>query len=158
MDLVYEKQSPDGGMWGPLLEKVWAKTNGYYKRLENGIPPEAFDFLTGAPSTRYRLDELNVDAAFDLIHEADKIDHIITCATDGEGKHIMLNSFGLPKNHAYSLINTYTIKDKSGKVTNRLYMIRNPLGYDHGFWNGPWNDKDTVRWTEEHKKQVPFKN
>ena len=60
--------------------------------------------------------------------------------------------------HAYSLIGAYTLKDKSGKVAHKLYMIRNPWGRDHGLWSGPWNDKDTKNWTEEFKKQVPYKD
>ena len=55
-ELVYEKQARDGGIWGPLLEKVWAKTNGYYMHIDGGLPVEAFDFLTGAPSKRYSTD------------------------------------------------------------------------------------------------------
>ena len=43
--LVYEQQAADGGIWGPLLEKVWAKTNGYYRKIRGGWPAEAFDFF-----------------------------------------------------------------------------------------------------------------
>jgi len=37
MKLVYAQPSADGGIWGALLEKVWAKTLGYYKRIEGGL-------------------------------------------------------------------------------------------------------------------------
>jgi hypothetical protein len=48
--LIYNKASVDGGIWGPLLEKVWAKTSGNYKQIELGGLDEGIDFLTGAPS------------------------------------------------------------------------------------------------------------
>ena len=37
-------------------------------------------------------------------------------------------------------------------------MIRNPWRVDHEYWSGPWNDKDTKRWTADYKKQVPYKD
>ena len=158
MKLVYEKEAHDGGIWGPLLEKVWAKTNGYYKHIVGGLPEEAFDFLTGAPSRHYVTDPRKVDSTYQIISHADMQDYIITCTTAGEGDHNKLNAWDLPKSHAYSLINTYTLKDRTGKVAHRLYMIRNPWRQDHELWNGPWNDKDTKRWTEDYKRQVPYKD
>ena len=128
MKLIYERQAADGGIWGPLLEKVWAKTNGYYKRIEGGQANDVFDFLVGAPSRRFENKGRTVDEVFDLISEADKADYIITCGTHGEGDHNQINSYNLPKSHAYSIINAYTLKVKSGKVAHRLFMIRNPYG------------------------------
>ena len=52
--------------------------------------------------------------------------------------------------HAYAMVGIFEIKDKSGKVTNRLYRFRNPWGRDWGFYSGHWNDKDE-RWTTEIK-------
>jgi len=37
-------------------------------------------------------------------------------------------------------------------------MLRDPRGVDHGSYNGDWNDKDTKNWSEENKKQVPYKD
>jgi hypothetical protein len=49
--------------------------------------------------------------------------------------------------HAYSLIGAYVIKDHTGKITNKLYQIRNPWGKDKGYYSGAWNDGDTKHWT-----------
>ena len=91
------------------------------------------------------------------MHEADKKHYIMTSATSGT-TDTENNSYGLPMSHAYSVISAHTIKDSSGKVTNRLLLVRNPWGVDHGYYNGPWNDKDTENWTAENKSQVPFSN
>ena len=40
-------------MWGPMIEKIWAKSNGNYDNIVGGATSEAINFLTGAPSKRY---------------------------------------------------------------------------------------------------------
>ena len=95
--LVYERQAADGGIWGPLLEKAWAKTNGYYLRTEGGSPSDAFDFLTGAPSTRYYTDPKNVDASYETVRKAYNSDHLVTCYVGGVGGPKQVNAYGLPK-------------------------------------------------------------
>jgi Calpain family cysteine protease len=43
----------DGGLNGPLLEKLWAKMSGTYERTAAGWQHEALHVLTGAPSYDY---------------------------------------------------------------------------------------------------------
>ena len=40
----------DSSMWGPILEKAFAKTHGNYEHIIEGNPREAALTLTGAPS------------------------------------------------------------------------------------------------------------
>jgi hypothetical protein len=59
--LAYSHASPDGAIWGPLLEKAFAKASGTYHDIVAGSMIEAFNFLTGAPGKRYSLKEYGVD-------------------------------------------------------------------------------------------------
>ena len=43
----------DGALWGPLLEKVWAKINGNYESTAAGWQHEALRIFSGAPSYDY---------------------------------------------------------------------------------------------------------
>jgi len=54
-DLMYSKQDAAGGLWTPVLEKVWAKVNGNYDLVVAGDPREGLNFLTGAPATFYSM-------------------------------------------------------------------------------------------------------
>lgn len=51
-------------MWGPLLEKAWAKVNGNYERIEGGYGREAFSFLTNNPSRTYFMSKLTNDTLY----------------------------------------------------------------------------------------------
>lgn len=47
----------DGGLWGPLLEKTFAKSMGTYQQINAGFSPEALDYLTGAPTDVIGLED-----------------------------------------------------------------------------------------------------
>ena len=47
---IYAKVSKDGALWGPLLEKAFAKLNGTYESIAGGQAQNAIQVLTGAPS------------------------------------------------------------------------------------------------------------
>ena len=42
----------DGALWGPILEKAWAKVSGTYERINLGMSTESLRFFTGCP-TKY---------------------------------------------------------------------------------------------------------
>lgn len=50
---LYDHESADKAIWGPLMEKVWAKVNGNYDNIVGGNSQEAFGLLLGAPSIYY---------------------------------------------------------------------------------------------------------
>ena len=54
---------------------------------------------------------------------------------DGRGEHLETN--GLIKGHAYSLLSIHDVTKYDG-TRETLVRIRNPHG--HGEWNGPWSD------------------
>jgi len=45
---TFAKVGKDYSIWGPLLEKAWAKVNGNYENIEGGNVVEAVSFLTNA--------------------------------------------------------------------------------------------------------------
>jgi len=47
--LTFAIQANDNTIWAAALEKMWAKTNGYYVNINAGSPVEVYDWLTGAP-------------------------------------------------------------------------------------------------------------
>jgi hypothetical protein len=79
--------------------------------------------------------------------------------TPNSGADTTLNSVGLNQSHAYSIIGTYTLKDKSGAVVEKLFLLRNPWGKEQ--YIGKWYDNDP-RWTSgvgvDYRTQVPYHN
>lgn len=48
--LIFANIGDDGGLWGPILEKAFAKMSGNYEYTSGGWVDEAFRLLTGAPT------------------------------------------------------------------------------------------------------------
>ena len=151
--LNFAKQSDSGAVWGPLMEKVWAKVNGNYENVIAGTAKEAFASLLGSPGVSYSMtgtiigysstDSTTITtattAAWTLISAYDTAGYMMACAVGTS------NSYGLVNSHAYTLLGAYTITGTTGATTNKLYKIRNPWGTDS--YTGNWNDGDTTRWT-----------
>jgi hypothetical protein len=58
--LVFDIQAADGSLWGPLMEKVWAKANGNYEVIIGGDPSESLAFLLGAPTMDYSMTDASI--------------------------------------------------------------------------------------------------
>lgn len=148
--LAYASVSPSGGLWGPFLEKAWAKSSGNYEFIEAGWAHEAIRFLTGAPTNSYYKDTVTkyswqfstADEAWNLISSADTKNYIMMAGVAGTSDSSW-NSIGLVQNHAYTIVNAYTVKNADGSVAARLYQLRNPWGIDSKF-SGKWNDDSTL--------------
>lgn len=54
-NLIFDITAGDGSIWGPMMEKVWAKANGNYERIIAGDETESFDFILGAPTIEYSM-------------------------------------------------------------------------------------------------------
>jgi len=50
---VFAGVSPDGALWGPIIEKAFAKLHGNYETIIAGDPAHSIEVMTGAPSTTY---------------------------------------------------------------------------------------------------------
>ena len=53
-DALFARVSDDKALWGPLIEKCFAKLHGNYEAIEFGNSAIAIDNLHGSPSTTYR--------------------------------------------------------------------------------------------------------
>ena len=58
---LYAAVSDDGGLWGALIEKAFAKRYGNYEHIIAGIPSEAIRSLTGAPFQMYEHKDKDVE-------------------------------------------------------------------------------------------------
>jgi hypothetical protein len=46
----------DRSLWGPIVEKAWAKIVGNYKRADYGLIKTGIRVITGAPTFGYSLE------------------------------------------------------------------------------------------------------
>ncbi len=142
--LNFATQAGDGSLWGPLMEKTFAKVMGNYEVLNGGQAGEAWAFTSGIPYTWYtNSDASGINSvglnAWNILSTAFSKGYVADGAVGSS------NLVGLPTGHAYTILGTYTLKDTAGTVTNRLIRIRNPWGQD--VYTGNWHDGDTTRWT-----------
>lgn len=48
-------------MWGPILEKAWAKMKGTYDLADGGFDYNGLAGLTGYPTKNYFVEEIDTD-------------------------------------------------------------------------------------------------
>ena len=136
---VFAKVSPDGALWGPLIEKAFAKLNGNYEAIVGGDPRSSIETLTGAPAEDYTHDDLispdDRSAGvylFDLVTTAIAANGMVSAGTGSSG-----SSNGMVQGHAYTVLDTFDFGVK-------LYKIRNPWGSEN--YVGDYSDGDTSNW------------
>ena len=113
---------------------------GSYKAICGGTAADALTDLTGAPSTKLRLDNAgDVEMAWIQLMSSSESGFLMaaSCGRDG-GTREVYGNVGLIHNHAY------TVLDVTDKVGVRLIKLRNPWGKDE--WLGEWGDRSQV-WT-----------
>ena len=93
--LFFAKPGIDGAMWGPLLEKLWAKINGNYELIASGWQHESLRLFTGAPAQDYVCASLSIDEIWRIISDADKNGYIMGGGTPNTGDHTTTNDVGL---------------------------------------------------------------
>ncbi len=93
--LFFAKTGIDGAMWGPLLEKLWAKINGNYELLAAGWQHESLRALSGAPALDYVVESMTAEEIWTTISDADKKGYIIGGGTPNTSSDQTLNSVGL---------------------------------------------------------------
>ena len=138
--MIFANPSPDKELWGPFLEKAWAKVSGNYEVTESGWTAEAMRFLTNAPSTDYDTTLYDVAGLIALVQPADKAGFIMTASTaTSTAGDTAVNAVGLAMNHAYTLIGLTTVVNKTTNAPIYLFKMRNPWGVD-GDYKGIWSD------------------
>lgn len=73
-------------MWGPIIEKAWAKVKGSYMNADGGISSNALRFMTGAPSPQFYWKDFGenaMDGAYKMLKDSFKKGYIVNIGTDG---------------------------------------------------------------------------
>lgn len=81
-------------MWGPLLEKAWAKVKGAYENAESGLIRTGIRALTGAPGFSH-YEPFDIDEIYETIRAADVAGYLIGAGTSGGGNDQITNDCGI---------------------------------------------------------------
>lgn len=136
----------DGALMGPLVEKLWAKINGCYERIQAGWQHESLRVISGSPATDFLTATYSSDAIWDMMVDADENGYIIGCGTDGTDDS-NVTAIGLRHSHAYAIFGVHEMTDTLGNII-RLVHVQNPWRFE--IYSGSWCDED-VRWTQDLK-------
>ena len=80
---LFAHVSDDSSLWGPIIEKAFAKFQGNYQRIEEGNPAESTRKLTGAPSRYVNHVDTEVGDLWNIIEDNDLSDNLIQSLTPG---------------------------------------------------------------------------
>ena len=111
---MFAHRGEDSSIWGPLLEKAFAKVFGNYAHIEGGNPVHSARALTGAPYSMhfnfngeyYNYEDISVDDLWDLLVYHDGNDEIIQAGTPGNGNDQIKSDLGIANSHAYTVLGT----------------------------------------------------
>ena len=130
----------NGGWWLPILEKAYAKFNGFYANLNGGQPEQALREMSGMPSIGYRTNSQSTSDIYNIVDNADRKHWVMTAAC-----HYQYD--GLVTGHAYSMLGAVTVNG------DKLLKMRNPWGREK--YTGPYSDNDS-RWSSSAKQQAGY--
>ena len=136
-DSIFAAASPDGALWGLLIEKSIAKVYGDYERIVGGDPRTSIEMLTGAPSNRYLHNDKTPLEIWNLILEAEANGNMLSSSTPGTS-NTQRSDLGIVGNHVYTILDTEEV------LGNKLIRMRNPWGRET--YSGPWRDDDASNW------------
>lgn len=64
---IYASVGKDKSVWGPLLEKAFAKFHGSYEAIASGTPEKALNTIAGSPHIEIDHSETSVDDLWDKL-------------------------------------------------------------------------------------------
>lgn len=144
-------------LWGPLVEKAFAKMKGNYATASGGFTVNGLRSLVGAPVFRFDSDyQLDADGnlAFSEVwtsmKAADDLNYLLSAETTGVDTK--RNECSVVAGHAYTVIAVFELKTGS-TVDHQMYMVRNPWGSSK--YAKDWMHNDT-KWTDDYLSQVPY--
>lgn len=166
----FAKISDDKALWGPLIEKAFAKLHGNYSHIELGHPSQAIRTLTGSPFIIIKHDdkepehdleegaeadfkaetlEDRISALWNRIEGRDASTLFVGGTPSPPNTETKKNDDGLYYSHAYVVMDTLTLP-----YGQRLVKIRNPHGSES--YVGTWSDNSRA-W-RSLKKQIKKDN
>ena len=144
---LYAAVGDDSALWGPILEKAFAKFYGNYAHIESGDPAIGVRTLSGSPYVDWKTAQHSADEIFAKMQEFDGVGNMIVAGTPG-GSDKHRNRDGLVQGHAYSVLKPIQLSDGT-----KIIKIRNPHGKDS--FKGDWSDKSWL-WTPQFKAEAGF--
>ena len=78
---IYAQVSPDGAIWGPILEKAVAKLLRNYEALDTGSTGDAMEMLAGGPHKYLWHANITVDKLWETIYNETRNDSMITAGS-----------------------------------------------------------------------------
>jgi hypothetical protein len=108
IDFPFAPLLPDAASWMIFAEKAFARTNGYYYRLEGGRFGEAIRTISGAPSREYSTCNYNAGLIFQILMTSVSKNHIIS-ATSQRGNTAQNDEYGLVVGNHYTIIGSYEV-------------------------------------------------
>ena len=74
-------------IWGPVIEKAWAKVKGAYLNADGGMSANALRFMTNAPAPTYDITdtflESEMNLAFKMIEDSLSKGYLVNFGTRG---------------------------------------------------------------------------
>jgi len=130
-DVQFAWQSENDAWWLPLLEKGAAKFFGAYDQLDEGNGNEAFQMLTGYPSSYYGHSKWTGSKLLEVLRKSDDAHHVMWSSPKIKYKE---NDIGIVTSHVYSVLNHISWKGRD------FIQLRNP--WAEGEFTGKWSDSD----------------
>ncbi|XP_078517222.1 calpain-1 catalytic subunit-like isoform X2 [Lissotriton helveticus] len=139
--LVFLRSPEKEEFWAALLEKAYAKLNGSYEVLEEGLMNEAFVDFTGGIGEHINL-KAPPAGLFHTIRRALQMRSLMGASLEikGQWESEVRTPEGLVKGHAYSVTGAHQVENYGR--TLQLLRLRNPWGKVE--WNGRWSDKSSL--------------
>ena len=146
-ETLFARVSKDGALWGPILEKAFAKFLGNYENLEGGLSGPGIRMMTGSPFVSYWHNKTDADSLWQILTD-EKAEHSMITAGSyiGTGSDKDTNEVGLAYSHAYSILETIELS-----TGDRLLALRNPWAREA--FNGTWSDTSDA-WTDELREEA----
>jgi hypothetical protein len=119
-----------GAMWSSLLEKAFAKARGNYEIIEAGNQNEASSFLSGAPSDNFLWSNANWvgSVAWTALNNGFTNKYIMSISTPSSGTDTQASNKGIPLNHAFTVLGTFSLYTAGGAFLDNVIKVRNPWG------------------------------
>jgi len=107
----FAKPSYTNAIWGPLLEKAWAKVNGNFEFIEGGWEPESIRFASGAPTQTTIVTMNNAASALADWNNIASADSANSVMIGGVGS---TSTISLVTGHAYTIISAHNVSSTDG--------------------------------------------
>ena len=153
---VFTQQADDNSLYAMLLEKAWAKVNGFYESTVGGSTDEFFDFVSAVPTEYFQTsdrDTINSDPEklFQMVGQFVQQGYPVSGGVPPCTPEEAAVS-GLVCAHAYSVHGAANVTTADGGY-DLLISVRNPHGKDN--WYGAYNDT-SAEMTDAVKEQLNF--